>query len=371
MSYLRFNIHGGTIYLRLAESRSGWFDLNMNLTNHPTKEGEKVLSLISESSIRGLISYLLGERKKVHSGHDSEPLFEDLDREDVVNQAMANIRINRAPFVTSFFERRDSMFNKSDLVIAPIRSLHDYIWEQAYPLIYLLKDNLTDVTGYQNLEGCRKCLSDAFTTAKKQVRDFMKIESKESRIDKYNQILSELNIKNFNQFKNTGIITTINKILDEINGYDYEGAPNKILFCSLYVKFVNSIHDRASQDKEFLESLENCKSLKWSCITSPEHTRHWLQDDYNTYVRGTIGYLINIDFSTYVENPSEQIVDRISKGPLIARWGESGVVEVDYHSTHPYIDDKDTLVNYTTVNELRRAGIKITKQTWEKSITSP
>ena len=66
MSYIKLEVRSGGIYIRTKKisKNSTWVDIKNDLASHPKDNQQKVLSLIRDSSIKGLFSYLIGETKK-------------------------------------------------------------------------------------------------------------------------------------------------------------------------------------------------------------------------------------------------------------------------------------------------------------------
>jgi len=108
-------------------------------------------------------------------------------------------------------------------------------------------------------------------------------------------------------------------------------------------------------------------------------TKQWLDKNYHSIVRGTPAYIACVDFDVYlseskfIQNSNsdlfswEELVNKFKNGPNIARWGEGGVVFIDYSGLDemgcPY-DEKDKM--FIEIGSLRHAGLKIKKYNWEQ-----
>ena len=169
-----------------------------------------------------------------------------------------------------------------------------------------------------------------------------------------------------NQKITDGFFTALKKIIDE------KPISSKVpilieKICILYNK-----------DPDFANQIKELEKFQFSSFTNLGQTKAWIDKKYYPIVRGTPAYIACVDFDIYLseeaftENQSsdhfnwEEVIQKLRNGPNIARWGEGGIVLIDYNGLDemgcPYSEKEQMFVE---IKALRSAGLKIKKYDWE------
>ena len=155
MSYIKFEVISGGIYIR---QKKEFQPIDLGLSTHPIDSTQKVLSLIQESSIKGLFSYLMGETqriKNIEKENKTKPLIQKLSATLDMMVQVASYQKVLEPYITTFFERRD--VHTKEIKFDPNVNLHQHTFETGNPTIRLFKQPLrnifeTDLLGVTNEE---------------------------------------------------------------------------------------------------------------------------------------------------------------------------------------------------------------------------
>ena len=466
MSYIKLQVRAGGIYIRQTKD---FLPIDLNLISHPENSNQKVLSLVRDSSIKGLFSYLMGETKKIKEiENSSESSIKKLDLTlDKIVETLA-YKKRSEPHITVFFERRD--VHTKNIISPSSISLQNYSIDQAEstirhlekPLKNIIQDSpvsLVEIHSFfkqslikpeesdykkgmeyilnhleiyyknNNNEEAKKTESliktwkeilkenelnkkeyNALKLDKvkvpeynkletdlidklKQNQNFKKSEQKNHFIEKLNKIIDkktenkekfedlkpaikQILENHFNKkFKNKkvidGLIIALKKIIDE------KPISSKV------IKLIEEIYKLVDTDPAFADKIQKLKKFQFSSFTNLGQTKAWVDPKHYPVVRGTPAYIACVDFDVYlsdsnfVENNNselfswEEIVNKLVSGPNIARWGEGGVVFIDYSGLNemgcPY-NKKDQM--FVEIQALRKAGLKIKKYDWEQEKTA-
>ena len=370
MSYIKLQVRSGGIYIR---QKKDFKPIDLNLITHPENKSQKVLSLVRDSSIKGLFSYLMGETGRL--SYNTQPNKEYNKSETIENSQdhgvkKLNTTLNKMvelsaykkrsePHVTVFFERKDTHAKGSRFITCPSINLYQHTFKTADPTIKLLEKPLNNI-----LQSKPQSLGEIHTFFKKHTHAKGKKEYEEL---KKQAKKTKNNLKNIPDSKlKEGIKTALKRIEDE--------KP----ISSQVIILVEETCDLCSQDKGFFKKIKDSSYGKFSVFTDLSNTKQWVNTDCHSIVRGAPAYIACVDFdiylseSNFVENnssetfPWEEIVDKLKAGPNIARWGEGGVVFVDYSGLDemgcPH-DTKDQM--FIDIQALRKAGLKVKRYDWE------
>ena len=347
MSYIKLEVRSGGIYIRQEDN---WKPIQLDLIHHLEDSQQKILSLVRDSSIKGLFSYLMGETKKlkkIENSPESSIKKLNLTLSKMV-QASAYKKMSE-PHVTIFFERKDVHTKK--IIVDPNANLYQHTFETADPTIKLFEKPLKNIFKTESLGEINK--------------GFQK-----SRITNKNIEYDNLRSSDCKNIPDVGIGQKMRSYFEK---FKKKGKP-------IYRKTIELISETNSiclKDTEFKKELKNSKYTKFSVFEMPSQTRHWVDKKYHKVVRGAPAFLACVDFDIYLsrggfaENQSsdhfawDEIMSKIQNGPNIARWGEGGIVLVKYYLDEmgcPH-DKKDAV--FIEMDALRKAGIKIKKYDWE------
>ncbi len=231
-------------------------------------------------------------------------------------------------------------------------------------------------------------LKEDFIDKLKKNERFKKLNQEEDLIKKLNEIINikeknknffeqlspsiEKILKNYLQkkFENTrvtnGLITALKKIINE------KPISSKV------IKLIKEMYRLVDTDHVFAGEIQGLKKFQFSIFTNLSQTKSWIDPKYYPIVRGKPSYIACVNFdaylsdSSFVENDNsdifswDEIVNKLKAGPNIARWGEGGIVFIDYLGLDemgcPY-NEKDRM--FIEMSSLRKAGLKIKKYNWE------
>ena len=231
----------------------------------------------------------------------------------------------------------------------------------------LKEDFINKVGENENLENLKK---DEFIEQLKKI-----IDIKQDNKNKFNKLKPDIekNLKEYfdNKIKNDkvtqGLITALKKVIDE------KSISLKV------ITLIEEICKLNDTDSNFSKTIQSLKNFQFSSFTNLGQTKAWVNKEYYPVVRGTPSYIACVDFdvylskSSFVENHNseffswEEIIDKLKSGPNIARWGEGGIVFIDYSYLNemgcPH-DTKDQM--FIEISALRKVGLKIKKYDWEQ-----
>lgn len=351
MSYIKLQVRSGGIYIR---QKKDFQPIELNLITLPEDNNQKVLPLVRDSSIKGLFSYLMGETKKINAIENSKgPSIKKLNTTlDCMVQTSA-LQKRTEPYITTFFERRD--VHTRNFKFVPNIDLFQNNFETANPTIKLLKQPLERLFQTESLGKINK-------------------QIKESKITSKDIKYTDLKAPNCNDIPDT-------KLGKNIKEYFNKMYKNSKPIYQKTIALINEINSCCKKVSGFRESFEQFKeSGLFSVFTTgvSSNTRHWIDKNYHIIVRGAPTYIACVDFDIYLsekvftESQSsnhfnwEEIIQKLRNGPNIARWGEGGIVLIDYNGLDemgcPY-DEKDQM--FIEIKALRSSGIKIKKYDWE------
>ena len=179
----------------------------------------------------------------------------------------------------------------------------------------------------------------------------------------------------YNKIKNykviQGLIRALKKIIDE------KPISFKVITLIEEICKLNDI------DSNFSKKIQGLNNFQFSSFTNLDQTKAWVNKEYYPVVRGTPSYIACVDFDVYLSESNflknnnseffswEEIVNKFKAGPNIARWGEGGVVFIDYSGLEEFgcpHDTKDQM--FVEISALKKAGLKIKKYDWEQEKTS-
>ena len=359
MSYIKLKVRSGGIYIK---QKKDFQPIDLHLIPHPEYKNQKVLSLVRDSSLKGLFSYLIGETKKVTEiENSSESLVQKLNVTlNKMVKASAYKKVSD-PHVTIFFERKDTHKNKSKFKTAPSVNLYQHTFKTADPTIQILEKPLKNI-----LQSRCTSLGDIHNIFKKHV-----IKSDEQK--KYAQLKDDIEkiIHKLEKIPRSQLKIGINTALDRVR--DEKPISTKV------INLIKEICSLCPENKDFFEKIKNSNYGKFSIFTDLKNTKHWVNTSYHSIVRGEPSFIACVDFDIYLseevfkENQNsthfnwEEVMNKIKKGSSIARWGEGGVVFIDYSGLDemgcPY-NKKDKI--FIEIDFLRKAGLKIKKYDWEE-----
>ena len=489
MSYIKLKIRSGGVYLK---QKNNWGEIKFGnlflyppgkskeisnqiiLHSHPEDSSQKVLSLVRDSSIKGLLSYLMGETgsiKNIENNTDSGVQKLNATLNKMVDLSAYKKRLE--PFITTFFERRDAHHPKN-MVYPSSVSLQNYSIEKAQstikdlekPLKNIMRANSSFSLGeihsffkeneikpeqqdyVKAIDYILKCLELYSKESKNQdpnetrvlIKNWQEILEEDNlnkgkyqdltlsktldkiRVPKYNELKEDFINKvgeneNLENLKKDEFIEQLKKIIDikqdnknkfnklkpDIEKNLKEYFDNKVkndkvtqgLITALkkiidkkpisfkVITLIEEICKLNDTDSNFSKKIQSLKNFQFSSFTNLGQTKAWVNKEYYPVVRGTPSYIACVDFdvylskSSFVENHNseffswEEIIDKLKSGPNIARWGEGGIVFIDYS----YLNEmscphgiKDQM--FIEISALRKAGLEIKKYDWEQEKTS-
>ena len=356
MSYIKLKVRSGGIYIKQKEK---YLPLDLDLTADTEENSQKTLFLIRESSIKGLFAYLMGETKKLKAIEISiEPSVQNLNSTlQAIVQASSYKKISE-PHVTTFFERKDTHNKQSKFKPNPKINLYQHNFETADHTIRLLQTPLNNII--KNSEQSLGDIHSVFKNfiVKSNTKEYEKIKNDTEKLDLIK--IPESALKK-------GIEVALQRIKDQ--------KP----ISSMVIKLIEQISFLCATEKKFFEKIKNNKYGKFSVFTDLSNTKHWVNTEYHSIVRGTPAFIACVDFDIFLSQEAfketqssdsftwEEIVQKLKNGPNIARWGEGGVVLLSYHLDEMGrgYDQKDQL--FVAISALRKAGVKLKKYDWEKT----
>lgn len=338
----------------------------MELTEIPEGEGSyRVLPLAGESMRRGMLSYILGEVRRVHVKHSEPPLFDDPLREGMLSRM--KVRVTREPFSHTVFGQYSTKVLPSKLRI------DDFGWNYANTLIAHLRPALTKVTGAESLGDVNNALQDALSLAgAKQRRFFVAMKKKSEGKELKEADLAalhykdelEMTIPNIDRFDPASKIEKkFIEYYDDAVEFVHNGfTGRKIPVSEMHFALLTEIH-RMVGDGRWREQLHRVKSTKFSIIPYPQHTAQWIDvpQDNILYVRGAPMTFATCDFDLLVEDLTEEEEARVRNGPMscfYAKWG-TGFVSLESRLQTDEFDD-----NFPVLSEasLKAAGVEFPRQ---------
>ena len=472
MSYIKLEVRSGGIYLGQEKERGiiGQKEgqrMDRDLSPHPEDNSQKVLSLVRDSSIKGLFSYLMGETKKVNAIKNSQKsLIKKLNATlDLMVQASALQKITE-PYITTFFERRDahtrnfispssvSLYKYSileaeetirnlrkplkDIMMSSLSSLADihsffkkheikstepgYEKLREYILKYLqqysddskceeskkiikewskiLKEKSLNKKYYGNLKLNMQVLLKR-NTIKLKAPEYGKLEGdlvskwekrlQESEEGKHiiNELKKIIDKKEENEKKYDDLKPSIEKILKKhfrkiipINQKITDGfftALKKIIdekpISSKVPILIEKICSLYNKDPDFANQIKELEKFQFSSFTNLGQTKAWIDKKYYPIVRGTPAYIACVDFDVYLSEEAfmknqssnhfnwKRVIQKFRNGPNIARWGEGGIVLIDYNGLDemgcPYSGKDQMFVEVKALRQLRNKNQKV------------
>lgn len=358
----------------LIRARSGGLIIKTDNNGHCAMElvevtdGEasyRVLPLAGESMRRGMLSYALGEVRRVHVKHSEPPLFDDPLREGML--ARMKCRVTREPFCHTVFGQYSTKVLPSKLRI------DDFGWRYANTLIAHLRPALTKVTGAESLGDVNHALQDALSLAGAKQRRFFvamkkKTEGKELKEAdlaalRYKDEL-EMLIPKVDRFDRSSKIEKkfLEYYADAVEFVHNGFTGRKIPVSEMHFQLLAEIH-RLTGDRGWRDQLNLVKSTKFSIIPYPQHTAQWIDVPQESvlYVRGAPMTFATTDFDLLVEDLTEEEEQRIRSGPMscfYAKWG-TGFVSLESHLPTDEFDDNFPLLSE---DSLKAAGVEFPRQ---------
>ena len=356
MSYIKLKIRSGGIYIKTKKiSRASWLNVKMGFMPHSDNQNQQVINLVRDSSIKGLFAYLIGETAKIRTIEQSAEIsVKKLNRSlDSMVQAVTYKKISES-HVTTFFERKDTHRVRSNFSDDRNINLYQHSFETADSTIKLLQPLLKAMFDTESIGEINK--------------KFQK--SKVNKEDSDYNTLKSPNSVNIPE-------TKLGKKMK--NYFEKFYKKNKPIYRET-LNLIGKINSRCLKDSEFKEKFQKFTKSQFSIFESPEFTKVWIDKKYWKIVRGTPAFIACVDFDAYLSEEKfkgscetdcfswNEVVHRLKKGPNIARWGEGGVVFIQYDGLDEMgrgYDQKDQM--FVEINALRKAGMKIKKYDWEKT----
>ena len=366
MSYIKLEVRSGGIYIK---QKKDFQEIKLNLTPHPEDSSQKVLLLVQDSSIKGLFSYLIGETGKINEIEDSqETSIKKLNLTlNKIVQSSVYKKVSE-PYVTTFFERRD--VHKKNFISPPSISLYKYSISEAEqtiknlekPLKNIMTDpisSLSDVYSFFKKHEIKSTESE-YEKLREYILKHLKKYSNDSNCEKTKNIIKEwkkvweekfLNKKNYSNLKSNmqvilkkhfcrimpdnqkiikGFLTALDKIIDQ-----------KPISSKVPV-LIEEIYNLYNKNIAFSKEIKSWNSFQFSSFTNLRQTKAWVDKKYHPIVRGAPAYIACVDFDVYLSKSAfeeseesdyfnwDDIIKKLQNGPNIARWGEGGIVLIDY-----------------------------------------
>ncbi len=321
----------------------------------------QVYNLFKDTTLRGILNQLIGNRVSIYEDQKKSILREDQILENLCSKIL--IQCIQKPHIQSVFLRPTDPKHLKQVNLGNIR------WEDSYPLLLTLKQELIEVTGKHSLFDVHICFLEAsqnFVNEMKSI-DWEDRDIVDTVREKYQPL------PDFASFQVGKLGNAIKKYIDVVNSFFELSSKKKkidpkVPYYSLHHRnLVNTIFKKAQLDDKFRKTLLDPKSkeAKWSCFTSSlKQTRHWKNDrKINFFSRGAPGYLARTSFNIWIEDIPESVVDACYNAPKIIPAGEGGIAILHITREQPPVFQSDDI--FVTINELRRAGLKIRKQDWE------
>jgi hypothetical protein len=347
MSYVKLEVRSGGLVIKIDKKRH----LQMNTINF--NQNDIGIKLITESSIKGILSFLMGEKRKLSHPAVTKEHFELLE----LLFSTIKIEIVQDPFFTIFFERKDSWRYTKNIPINPRVSLSGLNWEDADPTIKLMKGPIIHGTGRTTLKECNKAIIESqntFTQSLKKIKHIDDLNTNKDakvfwdNIKKLTQELPQIKITSSKYRHNlSNIINSIKSLdLSDINSLKKSKLLNPI-FLKILTQAANDLNATSQINQE------NEKPYKISALKEPNQTRHWVKNSHATQTRGGPGLIACINFNIWIENPPKLFIDLILNGPQMAYWGEGGIV------SYRYIKAPIPLSALTNINNTPILNIKL------------
>jgi hypothetical protein len=324
-------------------------------------ETVKGLCLAGESMRRGMLSYILGETRRIHTSHDSPPLFDDPMREAML--ARMKVRVTREPFCHTVFGQYSSKVLPSKVRI------DDFGWRYANKLIAHLRPALTKVTGKESLGDVNATLQDALSVSQaKQRKFFMAVKKKEEGKELRESEVNALRYKDeLEMIMPRGMIfdpkiKIEGKFLDYFHAavqFVFDGfAGKRIPVSEMHFELLKEI-ERLCGDPAWRRELHAVKTTKFSIIPYPVHTAQWIDIPEGSvyYVRGAPLTFATCDFDLLVPNLSEEEERRVRSGPMSCFYGKWGTGFVELL---PHVDKDSFHMEYPHLSKesLQAAGVE-------------
>lgn len=329
-------------------------------------EGEegRSLPLAGESLRRGMLSYILGEIRRVHAKHDEPPLFDDELREGMLRRM--RVRIVKEPFCHTVFGQYASKVLPSKIRI------DDFGWAYANGLIKYLRPALTKVTERETLGDVNAALQDALlVSGAKQRKFFMSLKKKTEGKALTEKDLIALRYRDELQMRipprdffssETKIEKKLQEYIDSAVKFVDDGfAGKKIPVSELHFQLMREIQTLC-ENADWRKGLHEVKSTKFSIIPFPAHTAQWVDipQDKVLYVRGAPMIFATCDFDLVVPGLSAEERERVLQGPMscfYGKWG-TGFVSIERDLQ---LDEFDETFPAIGEEELRFAGVVLPK----------
>ena len=328
-----------------------------------TEEG-RALPLAGESLRRGMLSYILGEVRRVHTRHDEPPLFDDALREQMLSRM--KVRVVKEPFCHTVFGQYSTKVLPSKIRI------NDFGWDYANGLIKYLRPALTRVTGMETLGDVNDALQDALlTSGAKQRKFFVALKKKnegKTLTDKdllalrYKDEL-EMLIPQADLFQaDVKIEKKLTEYLASAERFVRDGfSGKKTPVSELHFKLLSEIQSLC-KDPRWRRGLHEVKSTKFSIIPFPAHTAQWVDvpQDKVLYVRGAPMVFATCDFDLVVPDLSDEEKERVLRGPMSCFYGKWGTGFVSLEESLQ-LDEFDESFPAIDEQQLKIAGVVLPK----------
>ena len=324
---------------------------SMKLTEIPLGEGTATgLALAGESMRRGMLSYILGETRRIHVTHDSPPLFEDPMRERMLERM--RVRVVREPFCHTVFGQHGGK------VLPGKVRIDDYGWRYANKLIAHLRPALSKVTGKESLGDINAALQDAIRVSQAKQRKFFvamrrKSEGQELRecditALRYKDELEMLLPQDLQFDPGVKIEKKFRDYFDSAAQFIFDGFSGKRIGVSeVHLALLGEIRNLC-RDGGWRARLHDLKTTKFSIILYPEHTAQWIDipQENTFYVRGAPFTFATCDFDLLVPDLTKEEKSRLLDGPMscfYGKWG-TGFVSItenaildEFHEEYPFL----------------------------------
>ena len=258
------------------------------------------------------------------------------------------------PHITTFFERKDTHSKESNFSPNPSVNLYNYSFQEAEPTLKLFEKPLKKIFK----TNCLGKINEEF---------------RNSKITPETQEYKNLKTPKCNNIPDTDLGKKIKGYFDKI-----KTKKNPKPIYKKTIEIINEANSLCLKDTKFKEEFEKFSNSQFNNFEVGHKKKQWLDKNYHPIVRGTPAYIACVDFDIYlselafIENQNsdhftwDEIVDKIKQGPNMARWGEGGIVFIDYSGLDeigcPH-ENKDAI--FVEIKALRNAGLKIKKYDWE------
>ena len=368
--YIQFKVRSGGIYIQQEKKKEIQFgnsflyppewtrdkEKNIDLISHPKNSNQKVLSLIKDSSIKGLFSFLMGETQKIKKIEDSTKA--SIQKLNATLNMMVEIAAYQKisnPHITTFFERKDTHRKKSSFSDNPSVNLFSYSFREADSTVKLFEEPLKNIFQTDNLGEINKAIE----------------KSKVKNTDPHYKSLQASNTDNIPD-------TNLGK---KIKKYFFKMKSQEKPLYEKTLEIIAETNNLCLKNIDFKIEFEQAIPEKFSVFEMPQQTKHWVTKEYHSFVRGTPAFIACVDFDIYLSESSfedkrdsskhwswNEVIEKLRQGPNLARWGEGGVVFIHYDGLDEIgngYEEKDNM--FVEIKDLRNAGMKIKKYDWEES----